>query len=70
MKHQKSAFPYLMLLVLLLIGLPILDYQIEGDLGIEIQVKTECAEYNIDVSENRDNDKLITHSIDPAMIPN
>ncbi|MCR9287761.1 hypothetical protein OAF63_00785 [Saprospiraceae bacterium] len=41
MKYGKSAFPYLALLVVLLIGMPIANYQIQKTQRIQIEVKLE-----------------------------
>ena len=38
MKHQKSSIPYLFLLAAILIGLPVLDLQVQSEHKLNIEV--------------------------------
>ena len=39
MKHQKSSIPYLLLMAFILIGLPILDFQVQSEHTLKVEVK-------------------------------
>ncbi len=41
MKYSKSAFPYLTLLILLLIAIPFRSYQLEGRQTISVKIETD-----------------------------
>ena len=43
MKYTKSATPYLIVLCLIVIGIPLLNYQIEQNQSIQIEIKKESA---------------------------
>jgi len=62
MKFQKSPFPYLFLLLTLLIGLPIIDYKVEKNLVLEYEIKLEQVNGN-QHKLNADRQKLITQSL-------
>ena len=69
MNDQKTAFPYLLLLVILLCGLPILDYRVENQLGVEIKIN--YSGNKIDPKKTIENREfLITQKVEPIIIPN
>ncbi len=44
MNHQKSAWPYLIILGILLIGFPILDYSVEKQNSLEMIIESAPTE--------------------------
>lgn len=60
MKFQKSPIPYVLVLLFLVIGLPIMDYRINDDLVLEYEIIPEKREQNPIQTEDY-NEKLITH---------
>lgn len=40
MKHQNSSFPYLFLLFVLIVGLPVMDYSIEDSFTLEFEIES------------------------------
>ena len=44
MKYQRSSIPYLTLLFVLLFGLPILDYKVENNLSVEVDIDSMSIE--------------------------
>jgi len=43
MTYRKSAIPYLLLLVILVIGVPFVNYQVEKKQTIKIEIKAKSA---------------------------
>ena len=44
MKYRQSAAPYLLLLVVLIIGIPVVNYQVEQTQTIKIEIKEKPIE--------------------------
>ena len=39
MNYRKSSAPYLLLLIILIVGIPVLNYQVEKEQTIKIEIK-------------------------------
>lgn len=62
MKFQKSPFPYLLLLLFLLVGLPILDYKVDKNLVLEYEIELNKMDHNPH-NINTDREKLVTQAL-------
>ena len=62
MKYQKSPIPYLIMLFIMLIGLPLVDYKVNSDLVLEYQINLQKADTNRSNSAS-DTDPLITQAL-------
>ena len=62
MKFQKSPLPYLSLLLIMLIGLPILDYKVDKSLVLEYEIKLEKLDYSPH-QVNTERENLITQAL-------